>query len=57
LIKEYIYKIKFPVNNKIHFPVFAFFMYILYNNITDEIINIYDTETGITAFQLDFKAM
>jgi len=38
----YIYKIKFPVNNKIYFPVFTFFIYILYNNIIDhEIINIY----------------
>jgi len=36
--------IKFPVNNKIYFPVFEFFIYILFNNIIDhEIINIYDT--------------
>jgi len=44
MIKEYIYKIKFIVNNKIYFSVFVFFIYILYNNtINHEIINIYDT--------------
>jgi len=35
--------LKFPVNNKIYFPIFALFIYILYNNIIDhEIMNIYD---------------
>jgi len=43
-LPENIYKIKFPVNNKIYFPVFTFFIYMLYNNIINhEIINIYDT--------------
>jgi len=43
-MKEYIYKIKFPVNSKIYFPVFVFFIYILCDNIIDhKIINIYDT--------------
>jgi len=43
-MKEYIYKIKFPVNNKIYFPVFVFFIYILYDNIINhKIINTYNT--------------